>query len=77
VKFLTKAGFSISAQGVYQAQSQRALSAHPDEVELFNAHGPYRWDSSGSYDILAPIGAGGMGEVYRAHDRRLKRDVTI
>ena len=31
----------------------------------------------GSYDIVAPLGAGGMGEVYRARDSRLKRDVAI
>ena len=31
----------------------------------------------GSYDIVAPLGAGGMGEVYRATDRRLKRQVAI
>ena len=31
----------------------------------------------GPYEILAPIGAGGMGEVYRAKDPRLKRDVAI
>jgi serine/threonine protein kinase len=31
----------------------------------------------GPYEILAPIGAGGMGEVYRARDRRLNRDVAI
>jgi Tol biopolymer transport system component/predicted Ser/Thr protein kinase len=31
----------------------------------------------GPYEILASIGAGGMGEVYRAHDSRLKRDVAI
>src|SRR5215469_14368121 len=31
----------------------------------------------GPYEILAPIGAGGMGEVYRARDTRLKRDVAI
>jgi Tol biopolymer transport system component len=31
----------------------------------------------GPYEILAPIGAGGMGEVYRARDARLSRDVAV
>jgi len=31
----------------------------------------------GSYEIKAPIGAGGMGEVYRARDSKLGRDVAI
>src|ERR1700724_578327 len=34
-------------------------------------------DKLGSYEILAQIGAGGMGEVYRARDTRLDRDVAI
>src|SRR3954466_2887381 len=37
--------------------------------------GPGAW--LGRYEITAPIGAGGMGEVYRARDTRLHRDVAI
>ncbi|MGH9483785.1 MAG: protein kinase domain-containing protein, partial [Terriglobales bacterium] len=33
--------------------------------------------SLGPYEIIAPIGAGGMGEVYRARDHRLNRDVAV
>jgi len=30
----------------------------------------------GPYEIIAPLGAGGMGEIYRARDTRLLRDIA-
>ncbi|MEO8096195.1 MAG: protein kinase [Acidobacteriota bacterium] len=38
---------------------------------------PHAGDKLGPYEIRALIGKGGMGEVYRAHDDRLRRDVAI
>jgi serine/threonine protein kinase len=34
-------------------------------------------ETLGSYQVLGLLGAGGMGEVYRARDAKLKRDVAI
>jgi serine/threonine protein kinase len=31
----------------------------------------------GAYEVIAQIGAGGMGEVYQAHDTKLGRDVAV
>jgi serine/threonine protein kinase len=31
----------------------------------------------GPYEVTAPLGAGGMGEVYRARDTKLRRDVGL
>ena len=34
-------------------------------------------DKLGPYEILAPLGAGAMGEVYKARDTRLDRTIAI
>jgi eukaryotic-like serine/threonine-protein kinase len=49
-----------------------AALAPPDEQRSLSA-GTYL----GQYEVLAPIGAGGMAEVYRAHDTTLHRDVAL
>ncbi|MGH9717179.1 MAG: protein kinase domain-containing protein [Candidatus Acidiferrales bacterium] len=42
-----------------------------------SSQAPKSGDRLGPYEIVARIGAGGMGEVYRARDHRLERDVAI
>ena len=32
---------------------------------------------TGPYEVVTPLGAGGMGEVYRVHDTQLNRDVAL
>ena len=44
---------------------------------IFGSVGSWAGREVGPYTVLSLIGAGGMGEVYRAHDNRLGRDVAI
>jgi len=53
----------------WAAGAAAQLIGGPDSLQAGQRLGPY--------EILAPIGAGGMGEVYKARDTRLRRDVAI
>src|SRR5262245_4431377 len=48
--------------------------ARPDELSFANMNPGTRL---GPYEVVAPLGAGGMGEVYRARDTRLERAVAL
>ncbi|HXZ41741.1 MAG TPA: protein kinase, partial [Terriglobales bacterium] len=55
----------------------RAVEPLGNRNIIARTDGPYRWQKLGPYEILSPLGAGGMGEVYRARDTRLDRTVAI
>src|SRR5262249_60092793 len=63
------AGDSVEDVGYDQALMSTEANPHAMSIAVGSQLGPY--------EVLAPIGAGGMGVVYRARDRRLGRDVAV
>jgi serine/threonine protein kinase/Tol biopolymer transport system component len=62
------------ADAVAKAQASNNISA-PDETRAHAALSA--GDRVGTYEVVEPIGAGAMGQVYRARDTRLNRDVAL
>jgi serine/threonine-protein kinase len=59
------------------AHEQAGGFAERPAVEAVTGRPLHRGDRLGQYDIVELVGAGGMGDVYRARDTKLRRDVAI
>ena len=74
---------AISGEKSRHAQTKYAVSTIPGAIRRYNSRTPTNQmplgpgTRLGPYEVVAAIGAGGMGEVYRARDTKLNRDVAL
>jgi len=71
------AGLRAEVESLLRAHEEAGSFAEHAAVDELAGRPLQRGDRVGPYDIVALLGVGGMGEVYRARDAKLRRDVAI